>query len=187
VNAVAVAEPAIGDLSPWHAVRDEVACVLSTISGEQMSSAAALFTDRARRWFCSGQGRSGLVAQMAAMRLMHVGFDAHAVGEATAPSIGDGDGLLMISGSGETPVSLHLAALAQDAGAHVLAVTGCADNTLAHRARVVIEVPTSGTGQFGGTLFEQSALLLLDAVILDITASDPRAYAVMRARHTNLQ
>jgi 6-phospho-3-hexuloisomerase len=115
-------------------VRDEVFDVLSAVSREQMSGAAALFTDRARRWFCSGQGRSGLVAQMAAMRLMHV-----------------------------------------------------ADSTLACLADAVIEVPTAGTGQFGGTLFEQSALLLLDAVILDLTAADPQAYAGMKARHTNLQ
>ena len=39
---------------------------------------------------------------------MHVGFDAHAVGEATAPAVGMGDGLVMISGSGETPVTLHI-------------------------------------------------------------------------------
>jgi 6-phospho-3-hexuloisomerase len=63
-----------------------------------MAGAAALFADRTRRWFCSGQGRSGLVAQMVAMRLMHVGFDVHAVGEPTAPSIREGDGLVMISG-----------------------------------------------------------------------------------------
>jgi 6-phospho-3-hexuloisomerase len=43
------------------------------------------------------------------------------------------------------------------------------------------------TVQFGGTLFEQSALLLLDAVMLEVTAGDPRAHAAMRARHTNLQ
>jgi hypothetical protein len=83
-----MAAPTMGALSPWHAVREEIVTVLSTVSDAQMSNAAALFTDRHRRWFCSGQGRSGLVAQMVAMRLMHVGFDAHAVGEATAPAIG---------------------------------------------------------------------------------------------------
>lgn len=173
--------------SAWLAVRDEVFDVLSAVSREQMSGAAALFTDRSRRWFCSGQGRSGLVAQMAAMRLMHVGFDAHVVGEPTAPSIGEGDGLVMLSGSGETPVTLHLARLARGFGARVLAVTAHADSTLAGLADAVIEVPTARTGQFGGTLFEQSALLLLDAVILDVTAADPQAYAGMKARHTNLQ
>ena len=182
-----MAAPAIGALSPWHAVREEIVNVLSTVSGEQMSNAAALFTDRSRRWFWSGQGRSGLVAQMAAMRLMHVGFDAHAVGEATAPAISKGDGLVMISGSGETPAALHIARLAVDYGAHMLAVTARVDSTLAQHAHAVIEVPIGGTGQFGGTLFEQSALLLLDAVILKITADDPQAYAVMKARHTNLQ
>ena len=48
-------------------------------------------------------------------------------------------------------------------------------------------MPTAATRQFGGSLFEQSALLLLDAVILDVTARDPEAHAAMHARHTNLQ
>jgi D-arabinose 5-phosphate isomerase GutQ len=78
---------------------------------------------------------------MAAMRLMHVGFDVHAVGEATTPSIGEGDGLIMISGSGQTPVTLHLARLARDYGAHILAITGNGDSTFAGLAETVIEVP----------------------------------------------
>jgi 6-phospho-3-hexuloisomerase len=155
-----MAAPAPDGLRSWHAVRDEVAAVLSSVSASQMAGAAALFTDRTRRWFCSGQGRSGLVAQMVAMRLMHVGFDVHAVGEPTAPSVNEGDGLVMISGS---------------------------DSTLAGLAHAVIEVPVTATGQFGGSLFEQSALLLLDAVVLEITAPDPQAHADMKARHTNLQ
>jgi 6-phospho-3-hexuloisomerase len=39
---------------------------------------------------------------------MHVGFETHLVGEATAPSIGPGDHPLMLSASGEAPISLHL-------------------------------------------------------------------------------
>lgn len=182
-----MAAPEPGAVKGWLTVRDEVSGVLSAISGEQMSAAAALFADRGRRWFCSGQGRSGLVAQMAAMRLMHLGFDAHAVGEATAPSIAEGDGLVMISSSGETPVTLHLARLARGFGARMLAVTSRADSTLAGLADAVIEVPTAGTSQFGGSLFEQSALLLFDALILDLASGDPQAYAKMQARHANLQ
>jgi 6-phospho-3-hexuloisomerase len=176
-----------GEVSSWLAVRDEVVGVLSAVSSDQMARAKTMLTSCGPRWFCSGQGRSGLVAQMAAMRLMHVGFDAHAVGEPTAPSIGKGDGLIMISGSGETPVTLHLARLALGFGARMLAVTTRSDSTLAGLAEVAIEVPTEGTGQFGGSLFEQSALLLIDAMVLDLTAGDSRAYAVMQARHTNLQ
>jgi 6-phospho-3-hexuloisomerase len=180
-------EPTTGDVSAWLAVCDEVSGVLSAVSSDQMSAAAAMFADHGRRWFCVGQGRSGHVAQMAAMRLMHVGFDVHAVGEPTSPSIGEGDGLLVISGSGETPVTIHLARLAVGFGARLLAVTTRADSTLAGLADVVIDVPTAGTRQFGGSLFEQSALLLLDAVVLDVTAGGPQAYAVMQARHANLQ
>jgi 6-phospho-3-hexuloisomerase len=174
-------------VSSWLAIRDEVVGVLSAVSSDQMASAKTMLTGSGRRWFCSGQGRSGLVAQMVAMRLMHAGFEAHAVGEPTAPSIGEGDGLIMLSGSGETPVTLHLARLALSFGAHMLALTTRADSTLAGLADVVVEVPTQGTGQFGGSLFEQSALLLIDAIILDITGGDPRTFAVMKTRHTNLQ
>jgi 6-phospho-3-hexuloisomerase len=168
-------------------VRHEVAGVLSAVSGDEMRAAAALFADRGRRWFFAGQGRSGLVAQMAAMRLMHVGFDAHIAGGPTSPSIGHGDGLMIISGSGETPVTLHFGRLAQGFGAHVLAVTARADSTLASLAEAVVRVPAEGSRQFGGSLFEQSALLLLDALTLELTAGDPQAYAVMQARHANLE
>ena len=187
LDGVPALDDGAGPEGGWLAVRDEVSHVLSALSPEQMHGAAALFTDRSRRWFCSGQGRSGLVARMAAMRLMHVGFDAHAVGETTAPSIAEGDGLVIISGSGETPVTLHLARLARDYGARMLAITTRADSTLAGLADVVIEVPTAGTRQFGGSLFEQSALLLLDALILDLTDDDPHAHAAMHARHANLE
>jgi 6-phospho-3-hexuloisomerase len=182
-----MAEPATTPRGAWLAVRDEVSGVLTAVSGEQMTAAAALLGDHGRRWFCLGQGRSGLVAQMAAMRLMHAGFTTHAVGEATAPAMREGDGLLAISGSGETPITLYLAQLAVGFGARLLVVTARADSTLAGLADTVLEVPTAGTRQFGGSLFEQTALLLLDAFILDVTAGDPRTHAAMQARHTNLQ
>ena len=68
-----------------RAVGAEVSGVLAAVSGRQLAEAAELLADRGRRWFFCGQGRSGLVAQMVAMRLMHVGFEAHVVGEATSP------------------------------------------------------------------------------------------------------
>ena len=84
-------------------------------------------------------------------------------------------------------MTLHFARLARDLGAQVLAVTSRADSTLATVAQTRIELRTPGTEQFGGTLFEQSALLVLDALVLDITAGDPQAYALMQTRHANLQ
>jgi 6-phospho-3-hexuloisomerase len=182
-----VAAPTTQGLSAWLTVRDEVSVVLSSLSAHQLHTATAVFGDRWRRWFCAGQGRPGLVAQMTAMRLMHLGFTAHVVGEATAPSIGADDGLLMISGSGETPVSLHLARLAHAFGARLVAVTSSANSALADLADVVVDVSAGDTCQFGGTLFGQSALLLLDAMIYQLADGTPQAYTTMKARHTNLQ
>lgn len=65
-------------------VRDEISDVMSKIFRAQVEGARATFTGNKCLWFCPGQGRAGLVAQMSAMRLMHPGFKAHAVGEGTA-------------------------------------------------------------------------------------------------------
>ena len=168
-------------------VRDEVSAAIDAIDPTRIEAAAAAFADRDKRWFTSGQGRSRLVASMTAMRLMHIGFEVHVVGETTAPSICSGDYLLMLSASGETPVSLHLARRAAEAGATILAITTSDDSSLAALATIVVPIPVPDTRQFGGSLFEQSALILLDAVILDLTSGDPHAYEEMQHRHTNLE
>jgi 6-phospho-3-hexuloisomerase len=171
----------------WLRVRDEVSAVLEGVDPARMDAAVAALADRSRRWFAVGQGRSRLVASMAAMRLMHLGFESHVVGEVTAPSIRTGDGLLVVSASGETPTSLHVARLAAAEGASLLVVTAQPHSSLAAMAHVVLPVPAPGSLQFGGSLFEQTALLVLDAVILDLAADDPQAYDLMRSRHTNLE
>ena len=78
----------------------------------------------------------------------------------------------------------HRAALAD---ATLLAITSRPQSPLARQASLVLAVRVPGSRQFGGSLFEQSALLLLDALILDLTAEDPDAYTIMRARHVNLE
>lgn len=88
----------------------------------------------------------------AATRLMHVGFDVYVAGEVTAPSISEGDRLLMLSASGETPVSLHLARRAADLGARVVTITTREDSSLAAIADVVVAVPIDGSRQSGGSL-----------------------------------
>lgn len=139
------------------------------------------------RWFFTGQGRSGLVARMAAMRWLHLGRDAHYVGEATAPAIGPGDHLVALSASGATPITLHLAELAVGFGADLLTLTGSQDNPLADLATVNLAVPVTDTVQFAGSLFEQSALIVLDSLVLDLTGAAGDTYQQMSTRHTNLQ
>lgn len=170
---------------PWLAVADELTELLGRVDEQQF----AAFADRAaepRRWFFTGQGRSGLVAQMAAMRWMHLGREAHALGEATAPSVRSGDGLVVVSGSGVTPVSLAFARIAKSEGAQVLLVTYGVDSPLAEVADMTLVSPVVASNQLMGNLFEQSALLLLDAVAIEIAAREPEARAGMATRHTNM-
>ena len=70
----------------WLAVGREIAETLERVNAGAFERFVDVFRDESRRWFFSGQGRSGLVAEMAAMRFMHMGRPAHFVGEATAPS-----------------------------------------------------------------------------------------------------
>ena len=93
---------------------------------------------------------------MAAMRFMHIGRAVHFVGEVTAPSIRKGDGLLIVSGSGETPVSVGFARIAKAEGAEVVHLTHKPASTMAGIADVVLPVPVETTAQFGGSLFEQT-------------------------------
>ena len=172
---------------PWLAVGKEIAEVLTRVDAKPFFRIVEAFGDDARRWFFSGQGRSGLVAQMAAMRFMHVGRNVHFVGEVTAPSIRAGEGLVIVSGSGETPVSVNFAKIAKAEGAEVILFTRKPKSALVSLADAMLLVPVERTRQFGGSLFEQSSLILFDAIVLEIARRIPDAHQRMLRRHTNLQ
>lgn len=142
----------------------------------------------ARAVTLTGQGRSGLIAQMTAMRLMHLGIEAHATGEATAPRVGEGDLLIAVSGSGGTTVTVHFAETARAAGARVASLVRSKSSPLGELSDYCIEVPSPAPSvQPGGSMFEQSALLSLDAVVLGCAAYVSDVRSALAARHTNLQ
>jgi 6-phospho-3-hexuloisomerase len=171
----------------WLAIGHELAETLERVDARALQRVVDMLRDERRRWFFSGQGRSGLVAKMAAMRFMHLGRAAHFVGEATAPSIRTSDGLLLVSGSGETPVSVHFARIAKAEGAQIALITRETDSALAKLADCVLHTPIQSTRQFGGSLFEQTSLILLDAIVLELMQAIPHAQRMMLSRHTNLQ
>jgi 6-phospho-3-hexuloisomerase len=171
----------------WLAIGREITETLGRVHAGAFQFFVDVFRDDRRRWFFSGQGRSGLVAEMAAMRLMHIGRSAHFVGEATAPSIQTGDGLCVISGSGKTSVSLHYGRVAKGAGATVALITREPGSELAKLADCVLHTPIDTTRQFGGSLFEQTSLILLDAIVLELMQAIPDAPRMMFSRHTNFQ
>jgi 6-phospho-3-hexuloisomerase len=149
----------------------------------------------ARRVFVTGAGRSGLALKMAAMRLMHLGLAVHVAGEVTTPAIGPGDLLLVASGSGTTAGAVHAAEVAVNAGAQVLALTVTRKSNLGKLAHgvVVIRAATKrdhgGTmsEQYAGALFEQSTLLIMDAIFQAMWRECGASAEELWKRHANLE
>jgi 6-phospho-3-hexuloisomerase len=139
--------------------------------------------------FVTGEGRSGLVARAFAMRLLHLGRRAHVVGETATPSAAAGDLLLALSGSGSTRVTRARAEAARAGGVRLLVVTAAPDSPLAEAAelRLLLPLPAGGSRQFGGSLFEQAALLLLDTLVLDLQRRLGESPTSMAARHATLE
>lgn len=144
--------------------------------------------------FVTGEGRSGLLAKCFAMRLMHLGLQAHAVGDTVTPHVSPGDLLIAVSGSGETRTTNLLAGSAAEQGARVVALSSLRDSALARAADLVIVAPAPakhadghGSVQYGGTLFEQSAFLLLDTLALRLQRRLEVTAEEMDARHATLE
>ena len=147
--------------------------------------------------FVAGVGRSGLAMKSFAMRLMHMGFDAYVVGETVTPSITDKDVLLVGSGSGSTSSLVVNASKADAIGATICLITIDEDSPIAQVADAVLTIPAPSpkvnrdlgfrSVQPMGSLFEQSLLLTLDAVVLLLMEKAGKTPESMFTRHANLE
>jgi 6-phospho-3-hexuloisomerase len=149
----------------------------------------------ARRIFVVGEGRSGLAIRMLAMRLMHLGCIVHVQGETTTPALSKGDLIIALSGSGGTGMVSMVAATANGIGARVVAVTTQPASPLAALADLVIQIQASAkqdhsrrhSKQFAGSLFEQAAILLFDALFYVLSGRLEKDAQTLWGRHTNLE
>jgi 6-phospho-3-hexuloisomerase len=157
-------------------VQAEMAGVLDRLDPAALSASAAI-VDGAPRVFVAGEGRSGFMAKAFAMRLMHLGVTAYVVGETCTPSIGAGDLLVGVSGSGTTAGTVRAAKAAVDAGGSVLAVTTAPDSPLAEVAAHVLTVAAATKYRRDGeaptvqplsSLFDQCVHVALDVVCLQL-------------------
>jgi len=177
----------------FRLITDEVSGVASSVEADQIEALIEALA-QARTVFLTGEGRSGLVARAFAARLCHLGLDCRVVGESTTPPAGEGDLLVAVSGSGETPATLHFADAARAAGASVAAVAADGDSRLAALSDVALVVPgrvKTGRGidsaQMPGALFEQAAFLALEAVVQMLAERRGETHESMGRRHTNLE
>jgi 6-phospho-3-hexuloisomerase len=172
----------------------EVAALLAQVSEEQCDALCERII-AATRVFVAGQGRSGWIMRMAAVRLMQIGLTAHVVGDATTPPIRSGDLLLISSGSGETSAPVSYARRAVSQGARVAVITSQPSSTIASLSDTVVFIPGGSTREnFGGTsklplaaALEQATLIVLDAVVAAVAERTGQTQSSLMSRHANLE
>lgn len=178
-------------------VTSEVTDLVSAIVTEANPSLddVAARLGAARRVFVLGAGRSGLALRMTAMRLMHLGLDVHVVGDVTTPAIAAQDVLLVASGSGTTGAIVRAAENAVAAGADVVAISTAPESPVAVLAVATIVVPAAQktdhdgaiSAQYSGGLFEQTVMLLGDALFHSLWTASGATAAELWPRHANLE
>ena len=147
--------------------------------------------------FVAGAGRSGLAMKSFAMRLMHMGFDTYVVGETVTPSITGKDVLLIGSGSGSTSSLVASTNKADAIGATICLITIDENSPIAQLAEVVLTIAAPSpkvnrdlgfrSVQPMGSLFEQSLLLILEAIVLLLMRKTGKTTELMFTRHANLE
>jgi 6-phospho 3-hexuloisomerase len=148
--------------------------------------------DEAGRIFIAGAGRSKLVGNFFAMRLVHGGYNVNVVGEIVTPSIKAGDLLIVISGSGETEQLVAFTKSAKKVGAKIMLISSRASSTIGDMADGVFQVGREDlygkvVGMPMGTVFELSTLLFLESTISHIIHEKGIPEEIMRERHANLE
>ena len=146
--------------------------------------------------FFSAQGRSGFILRCFCMRLMHLGCRVYFCGETVTPAISDKDLLIVLSGSGETPSTLEAVKSAKKLNTFTMGILGNLDSTIASLVDMAIEIPGTtklcrknepGSLQMSGSLFEQSAFIFLEAIILMIYLTKKKEIGNVSPRHTVIE
>jgi 6-phospho-3-hexuloisomerase len=158
-----------------------------------------------RKALVVGAGRSGLVGKAFAMRLMHVGISVYVMGETITPAIGEGDIVIIISGSGSGAMSTTAARMAKRLGSIIFAVTSYPDSELAQTSDYLVVVPGREAvaeesdyqsrqllGEHEslapmGTLFEDTCAVFLDGLIAELMARLKVSEASMREKHSTIE
>jgi len=151
---------------------------------------------RARKVFVVGVGRVMLMLEAFAKRLNHIGVEAYFVGEINEPAITQADLLIIGSGSGETAIPVAIARVAKKYSPRMVHIGSNMHSTISELCDVRVRIPCRtklgledeiSSAQPMSTLFEQSLLLLLDAVCLMMIRGRQIDIARLWERHANLE
>lgn len=178
-----------------ESILSEMGGVLEKVDEASISKFADII-EKGKRVFVVGEGRSGLMAKSFAMRLMHLGATVYVVGETITPAIGKGDVIVAVSGSGTTKNVVMVAQKAGELECPVLVVTTNPKSELGSIASFIIHVPAAtkyrregepASIQPLGSLFDQCAHLVFDAICLEYYSIKSEDNNGALARHSNLE
>lgn len=176
-------------------ILEELRPGLSDAVLEQIAPLSALLSET-HRIACYGVGREGLIMKALAMRLYHLGLDAHVVGDMTTPALRPGDSLFVSAGPGMFSTVQALCGVAKEVGAQVICVTAEPEGAVPREAdhSFVLPSQTMANDQGNpqsilpmGSLYEAMMFLFFEVLVLDLRARLEISPEAMRARHTNLE
>ncbi len=173
----------------------EVGEVLEAALPDQVSAMTPPILS-AKRIALHGVGREGLMMKSLAMRLFHLGLDAHVVGDMTTPPLSKDDLLIVSAGPGQFSTVSALVGIAQASGAATLCVTAEPDGEVPSLADYVIHLPAqtmaSDQGEAHsvlpmGSLYEAVQFMFFEMLVLQLRDAMELSPEDMRANHTNLE
>ncbi|MBD3256012.1 MAG: SIS domain-containing protein [Candidatus Lokiarchaeota archaeon] len=142
--------------------------------------------DANARVFVYGAGRSGFIGRCFAQRLMHLGINSCFVSDAVTHQYTKNDGVIIISGSGETTSPVAIAKKARDIGGKIVLLTGNPQSTIGNISDLIIQIKGKSKDKATSqrtlapytSLFDISTLAVLDSIggilmeILEVTEAD---------------
>lgn len=182
-------------LMPWFRTAcGELTAPLAQLRSDDIQSFITELCN-ARRIALVGVGREGLMMRALAMRLYHLGLDAHPVGDMTTPALAAGDCLVASAGPGHFATVGALLQVARASGARTTLLTANAESPLGSvvDTRLLLPARTMGpTAAAAGVLpmgsaYEGALFLLFEYVVDRLRGQLGVSESAMRARHTNLE
>ena len=189
-----------------HDLIDSVRESLARVDLDQVEKMVTeMLVSTNRRILVVGAGRSGLIGRAFAMRLMHLGFQVYVMGETITPSIGRGDLVIALSGSGTTKIVVTAVEIGKTVGAKIIAITSYVDSALAKladdvvlvkgRTRVADEKDYFLRQLMGehelmaqlGTVFEISLMTFLDGVVVELMRRLGLTESELKKRHATIE
>jgi 6-phospho-3-hexuloisomerase len=149
----------------------------------------------AKRIFCIGAGRSGIMLQAFCMRLNHLGLQAFMLGTVSCPPTEAGDLVIAATGSGETVGIIAILQKAKKLGARITIFTASNNTSIETCADTIIRVCAPNAlvndGKYScqpmRTLFEQVSFMIYEVLIALLKKRFGISEQDMAGRHANLE